>query len=68
MYEFKVEGMSCQSCVNSISKAVATIDPDSKVRVDLGEQKVTIESIKTIDELSTLVEDAGFTVLSKSIR
>ena len=38
-----VDNMSCQHCVNTITKAINDIDPKAKVTIDLAKHEVDIE-------------------------
>ena len=35
MMNFQVEGMSCDHCVQSVTKAVQAVEPQAKVTIDL---------------------------------
>ena len=37
---FKVENMSCQHCVNAVTRALQALDPAAQVRVDLARGEV----------------------------
>lgn len=63
MYEIKVSGMTCGGCVNSVTKALKSLDSEAKVNVDLKEQLVKIESAKAKSEILETIEDAGYSVL-----
>ena len=39
----KVEGMSCNHCVNSIERSVGELTGVSTVKVDLGNNEVSVE-------------------------
>ncbi|AHN26703.1 hypothetical protein GAPWK_2130 [Gilliamella apicola] len=56
-----VDNMSCQHCVNTITKAINAIDPKAKVTVDLTKHEVDIEG-GTISQEATIaaINDAGF--------
>ena len=47
--EFTVWGMTCNRCVNTISKAVMALDGVTNVTVDLDNEKVTVEHVPTMD-------------------
>lgn len=64
MYEVKVSGMTCGSCANSMEYALKTIDPKVKVSVDLKSQTVKVESDRDQNQITALIEDAGYPVLS----
>jgi copper chaperone len=60
-----VEGMSCEHCVNAISKAVGELPGVSKVTVDLSAKTATVEhdSTKaTIEAIKSAIEEQGFEV------
>lgn len=68
MYEFLVSGMTCGSCVGSISNAVKAFDPKAEVNVDMKGQKVKVKSLKAQSEIQSTIEEAGYSVLgSKKI-
>ena len=62
MYEVKVSGMTCGSCASSITHALKTIDPKVKVSVDLQTQTVRVESDKNENDITALIEEAGYPV------
>lgn len=39
---FKVENMSCQHCVNAVTRALQALDPAAQVRVDLARGEVEV--------------------------
>lgn len=49
MLRLKVEGMSCQHCVNAITKAVGDADPLAMVEISLEQNTVSVES-RVLDE------------------
>jgi copper chaperone len=64
MYEFKVEGMSCNHCVQAITKSLNKLDSRAKVSVDLASQLVTVDSAEDPKTLAAEIEEAGYTVVS----
>lgn len=66
MYELKVEGMSCNHCVNAVTKSVQAVDPAAKVDVNLSQQTVRVDSSAGIERIAQAVDDAGYTVLSQA--
>ena len=66
MYELKVEGMSCNHCVNAVTKSVQAVDPAAKVEVDLPAQTVRVNSAAAIDRIAAAIDDAGYEVLSRT--
>lgn len=60
----KVEGMSCNHCVNSIEGAMKTIGATAKV--DLGSKSVSVqfdESKLSLDTVKATIEDQGYDVV-----
>ena len=61
----KVEGMTCQHCVQTVSETVGKMTGVQKVDVKLDQKEVTIEfdeSQTKLDEVSTQIVEAGFEV------
>lgn len=56
-----VDNMSCQHCVNAITKAINDIDPKSKVTIDLAKHEVYIEG-GTISQEAAIaaINEAGY--------
>ncbi|WP_151637346.1 heavy-metal-associated domain-containing protein [Noviherbaspirillum aerium] len=66
MYELQVEGMSCNHCINAVTKAVQEVDAGAKVEIVLAEQKVSIASGADLQRIKSAVEEAGYPVLRTS--
>lgn len=61
MMKLIVDNMSCQHCVNTITKAINAIDPKAKVTVDLTKHEVDIEGgIISQEAAIAAINDAGF--------
>jgi copper chaperone len=60
MIEFLVEGMSCAHCVNAVTTAIHALDPAASVDVDLGIQRVRVQSDLDRFELAQALVDAGY--------
>jgi copper chaperone len=62
MPTFKVEDMTCGGCAASIRRAVAAVDAQAAVDVDLAQHLVTVQP-RTADAqaLEAAIRDAGFT-------
>ncbi|WP_294826852.1 heavy-metal-associated domain-containing protein [uncultured Gilliamella sp.] len=56
-----VDNMSCQHCVNAITKAINDIDPKAKVTIDLAKHEVDIEG-GTISQEAAIaaINEAGY--------
>ncbi len=62
-----VEGMTCEHCVETVTKAVNSIDGISQVSVDLDKKQVTVdfdESRTDMDAISSKIIEVGFEVVS----
>jgi len=61
----KVEGMSCQHCVNSIKKAISVLSGVSDISVNLTGKTVMVEydpAVITLDIIKNEIEEQGFEV------
>jgi copper chaperone len=62
----KIEGMTCQHCVDTVTEKVSMIIGVKKVMVNLEEKKVIIEfeeSQTQLNKISTQIIEAGFEVV-----
>ena len=65
MVTFQVNDMTCGHCVNSITEAVRSLDPDAKVKIDLARHQVEIESNQTeAGKLAKVIKEAGYTPIA----
>jgi copper chaperone len=63
----KVEGMSCEHCVNAIEHAVGALPGVASVAVDLAAKSVAIEhnpSQTDVAKIKAEIEDLGYDLLS----
>ncbi|NPA42361.1 MAG: heavy-metal-associated domain-containing protein [Aquificae bacterium] len=63
--EFKVQGMTCQHCVNTVQRAVSSVEGVSKVEVflDTGTVKVQLEGDVPFETIKKSVEEWGYKVV-----
>jgi len=62
--EFKVKGMSCNHCVQAVTKAVEQVAPGSRTDIDLKKGIVAVEAEESFrGVIRDAIEDAGFKVL-----
>lgn len=59
---FKVQGMTCEHCVQAVQKAILKSDNTAKVQVDLPTGLVSIASSQPRSALVAAIEEAGYTV------
>ena len=61
--KIKIDGMSCQHCVKTVTDAVTVLDGVSQVKVNLkkGEAKIKFDKDRLdLEQLKTAVVTAGF--------
>jgi copper chaperone len=56
----QVEGMTCQGCVNSVTKAIQRLDPGAKVDVDLDHGRVHVVTTAQALEVTQALNAAGY--------
>ncbi|MCY0387772.1 heavy-metal-associated domain-containing protein [Robbsia sp. Bb-Pol-6] len=62
MSVFKVEGMSCQHCVQAVTQAVRRVDPAARVTIDLDAGTVHVAGSGSDAAVKAAIDDAGYTV------
>jgi copper chaperone len=70
--EFTVPSMSCQHCVNAITKEVSNVQGVQKVQVDLGTKRVRVQADERVstEALLEAINEAGYddvTVLNERV-
>jgi copper chaperone CopZ len=65
MEKIKIQGMTCQHCVMSVTKALGTLPGVRNLRVDLVKGEAAFENTQNLSRVSLqkAVEDAGYTVV-----
>ncbi len=56
----QVEGMTCQGCVNSVTRAIQRLDPGAKVEVDLEHGRVHVLTQAQALEVAQALDAAGY--------
>ena len=64
MYEYTVEGMSCNHCAMTVKKSVADVDAKATVNVDLKNKKVSVDSSADKAAIASAIEEAGYEVVA----
>jgi copper chaperone len=62
-----VEGMSCEHCVNAVTKAVGALPGVANVAVDLPGGTVAVEydaAVNSLDDIKGEIDDQGFDVIA----
>jgi copper chaperone len=57
---YRVTGMTCGGCANSVTKAIQTAAPGVEVSVDLDAKTVTVDGDADERAVAQAVADAGF--------
>jgi len=60
MATYRVLGMTCQGCVNSVTKAIQAAAPSSEISVDLEAKTITVQGEADAAIIAMAVDDAGF--------
>ena len=63
----KVEGMACEHCVQSVTKAVTVLPGISGVAIDLETGTVTVEHDSGVTDIARIkaeIEDQGYDVIA----
>lgn len=58
---FQVADMSCQHCVQAITKAALEVDPQARVEIDLAAKSVNIDSDIPPQQFRDAITEAGYT-------
>jgi copper chaperone len=56
----QVDGMTCEGCVNAVTKTVKRLDPDAEVDVDLAHGRARIVTTAQSLEVSDALTKAGY--------
>ena len=60
---FTAEGMTCGHCVDAVTREVCALDGVSSAQVDLASKQLTVIGEASEDDISTAVEEAGYTLV-----
>lgn len=60
MIALSVPDMSCDHCTARVKAAVASVDPQAQVAVDLDAQRVTVETGAATAEVLRALDAAGY--------
>lgn len=64
MLRFQVQGMTCDHCVQSVTKAVQSVDAKAQVQIDLAGKSVSVEGSDRKDAIAEAIRTAGYDVLA----
>ena len=57
---YRILGMTCQGCANSVTRAINNVAPDTTVTVDLDAKTVAVEGCDNDEIIAGAVKEAGF--------
>jgi len=57
---YKIDGMTCGGCVNSVTKALTAALPQATIEVSLERGEVRVQGKHEAAVVNNTVEDAGF--------
>lgn len=60
MLKLKVPDMSCGHCASTIEKAIKSIDPTAKVKIDFASTTVAVETQASEKTISDAISAAGY--------
>jgi copper chaperone len=65
MEKIKIQGMSCQHCVMSVTQALGSIPGVKSLKVDLVKGEATFENTQNVPQanIRRAVEDAGYKMM-----
>lgn len=66
MLRYQVEGMSCGHCIQTITRAVRSVDAAAAVTVDLAAGQVNVGNSDKAEFIAAAIEGAGYKVRAAS--
>ncbi len=57
---YRVGGMSCEGCANSVTQAIKAVAPEAMVAVSLAGKQVIVDGLDDDRAVEKAVGDAGF--------
>lgn len=60
MMKFNLPDMSCGHCVQTVTKAVKSLDAKADVKADLPSKTVTVETSADAAAVARVLEEAGY--------
>lgn len=58
----KVPNITCSDCVETITEAITTMEPDAKVDVDVKAKTVSVESEASEETIKQAITSVGYTI------
>ena len=57
-----VPSILCEGCVETVTKAIQSVDAQASIRVDLATKEVSIETIASLADLTAAIDEVGHEV------
>lgn len=64
--EIRVDDMTCNHCVSTITKAVKDADANASIDIDLKNHLVRVDGAADADDIVNAIRDAGYTPVPQS--
>jgi copper chaperone len=64
--EIRVDDMTCNHCVSTITKAIKDADANASVDIDLKSHLVRVAGATDAEDIVEAIRDAGYTPVPKS--
>ena len=58
--QLKVPGIACSACVNTVTKAIKTVDANATVEADTKTKIVNVQSQQSEDKIKEIIAEAGY--------
>ncbi|MDY6898629.1 MAG: heavy-metal-associated domain-containing protein [Cyanobacteriota bacterium] len=58
--QLKVPGIACSACVNTVSKAIKSVDANANVEADTKTKIVNVQSQQSEDKIKEIIAEAGY--------
>lgn len=62
MVEFSIPEMTCNHCVQTITRAVSAVDKTAKLTFDVPRHRLQVASKRDSDTIKTVIVAAGYSV------
>ena len=58
--QLKVLGIACSTCVNTVTKAIKTVDANATVEADTKTKIVNVQSQQPEDKIKEIIAEVGY--------
>ncbi len=58
--QLKVPGIACSACVNTVTKAIKSVDANATVEADTKTKIVKVQSQYSVDKIKEIIAEAGY--------